>query len=53
MTGTVQRAFELAPECTSFDELRRKLKKEGHSNVDEHLQGVLRKELTGRLKPKL
>ena len=51
-TGTVERAFQLAPECSSMDELRFKLKKDGCSNVDEHLQGVLRKELTGRLRPK-
>lgn len=50
--GTVERAFQLASECTSVDELRFKLKKEGCSYVDEHLQGVLRKELTGRLRPK-
>jgi hypothetical protein len=37
--GTVQRAFELAPECTSIGELRLKLKREGYSAVDEHLQG--------------
>lgn len=36
--GTVQRAFQLAPECTSIDEIRRKLKHEGQSAVDEHLQ---------------
>ena len=52
MIGTVERAFELAPDCRSIDEIRRKLKKEGYSNVDEHLHGVLRKELTGRLKAK-
>jgi tRNA G26 N,N-dimethylase Trm1 len=37
--GTVERAFQLAPECTSIEEIRRKLKREGHSAVDEHLQG--------------
>jgi hypothetical protein len=37
--GTVHRAFELAPECTSIEELRRKLKQEGYGAVDEHLQG--------------
>ena len=50
--GTVERAFQLAAECTSLAEIRFKLKKEGHCNVDEHLKGVLRKELTGRLRPK-
>jgi len=37
--GTVERAFQLAPECMSLEELRRRLKKEGYSNVDEHLAG--------------
>ena len=39
MTGTVKRAFELAPECKSIDEIRSRLKKEGHLCVQEHLQG--------------
>lgn len=43
--GTVHRAFELAPECTSLEELRRKLKREGYSSVDDHVQGSLKKEL--------
>jgi hypothetical protein len=38
--GTVHRAFQLAPECTSIDEIRRKLKREGHSAVDEYLRGT-------------
>lgn len=37
--GTVHRAFQLAPECSSIDEVRRKLKQEGYGAVDEHLQG--------------
>ena len=37
--GTVQRAFELAPECTSIGEIRFKLKREGYAAVNEHLQG--------------
>jgi hypothetical protein len=37
--GTVQRAFQLAPECSSIDEIRRRLKREGYAAVDEHLQG--------------
>jgi hypothetical protein len=35
----VQRAFELAPECTTIGEIRFRLKREGYSAVDEHLQG--------------
>lgn len=37
--GTVERAFELAPKCTSIGEIRFRLKREGHNAVDEHLQG--------------
>lgn len=38
-TDTVERAFQLAEESTSVDEIRAKLKKEGYSNVDAHLNG--------------
>lgn len=48
--GTVQRAFQLAPECTSVDDVRRKLKQEGYSAVDEHLQGSLSSDLKKLLK---
>jgi hypothetical protein len=52
MVGTVERAFQLAPECRSNLELRNKLVREGHSNVDAHLQGrALRAELKKLLKP--
>ena len=44
-TGTVGRAFELAPECRTIDELRNKLVREGHTNVDAHLHGSLRLQL--------
>jgi hypothetical protein len=43
--GTVERAFELAPECRSMDELRAKLAREGCFNIDAHLQGSLRRDL--------
>jgi hypothetical protein len=39
VSGTVERAFEIAPDCTSMDEIRSRLRKEGHHAVDEHLQG--------------
>jgi hypothetical protein len=45
MAGTVERAFQLAPECRSLEELRAKLMKEGWTNVDAHLHGSLRKDL--------
>jgi hypothetical protein len=50
VTGTVQRAFEIAPECRSIDEIRIKLRQEGHASVQEHLQGSsIQKELKLRL----
>jgi hypothetical protein len=39
-TGTVERAFQLAPESRSIDEIRIKLRAEGYSSVDEHLAGL-------------
>ena len=52
MIGTVERAFQLAPECSSREEIRRRLVREGHTNVDAHLQGkALRAELKKLLKP--
>lgn len=35
----IARAFQLAEESASVDEIRFKLKKEGFSNVDAHLMG--------------
>ncbi len=35
--STVERAFQLAEQCASVEEIRAKLKKEGYSNVDAHL----------------
>jgi hypothetical protein len=37
--GTIKRAFELAPDCTSIAEIRSKLRREGYDEVGEHLQG--------------
>ena len=48
--GTVERAFELAPDCRTMDELRAKLVREGHTNIDAHLQGSLRRDLKRLLK---
>jgi hypothetical protein len=49
----VERAFELAGECTSVEDVRTRLRKEGYSNVDAHLTGggSLRRDLTKHLKP--
>jgi len=46
MTGTIERAFELAPKCTSMEQLRNTLQREGHYAVDDHLRGSVRKQLT-------
>ena len=50
MTGTVERAYQLAPMCGSIEELRNKLVREGYTSVDAHLQGSLRKELSKLVK---
>jgi hypothetical protein len=50
-TGTVERAFQLAPECSSLDQIRAKLKREGYSSVTQHLSGsVIRKDLAKLLR---
>jgi hypothetical protein len=43
MVGTVERAFQLASECRSLEEVRHKLVREGHSNIDAHLRGKARR----------
>ena len=49
-TNTIERAYQLAPECTSLEELRYKLKKERYSSVEEHLAGgSIQKDLKGLL----
>jgi hypothetical protein len=48
--GTVERAYQLAPECSTIDELRSKLSEEQCPNVDAFLQGSLRRELSKLLK---
>lgn len=48
--GTVERAFQLAPECMSMDELRSRLAKEGCTNVEAHLRDSLRRDLMKLLK---
>ena len=37
--GTIERAFELAPECVDIEQVRETLKSEGYSSVDAHLLG--------------
>ena len=43
--GTVERAYQLARDCSTVDELHEKLEREGCINVGAHLQGWLRLEL--------
>lgn len=35
----IERAFQLAEQCASLDEIKAKLKQEGYANVDAHLAG--------------
>ena len=48
--GTVERAFQLVASCRTMDELRAQLVREGHTNIDAHLQGSLRRDLKKLLK---
>jgi hypothetical protein len=48
--GTVERAYQLAPECRTIAELRDRLTKERCDNVDSYLRGSLRSELSKLLK---
>ena len=36
----IERAFELARDASSIEEIRKALRQEGFSNVDAHLQGA-------------
>jgi len=38
-TNVIERAFQLAEESASIDEIRAKLKQEDFTNVDAHLAG--------------
>jgi hypothetical protein len=38
--GIIERAFQLAPDSASIDDIRRILRREGYSNVDAHLGGA-------------
>lgn len=35
----IERAFQLAPECATIEELKRKLMREGYLQVNAHLNG--------------
>lgn len=50
----IERAFQLAPECGSLEEVKRKLMREGYSQVPAHLSGKqIRSELLALLDPRL
>jgi len=56
MTGTnvIERAFQLAPECGSLGELKRKLIREGYFQVEAHLSGrQIKTQITPLLNPAL
>ena len=36
----IERAFQLAPQDSSVDEIRKALRQEGYSNIDAHLAGA-------------
>ncbi|HEY0629716.1 MAG TPA: hypothetical protein VGD23_10350 [Sphingomicrobium sp.] len=37
--GIIERAFQLAEDCSTVEQIRTKLQKEGYSSVDAHLMG--------------
>ena len=53
-TPLVERAFQLAPECETVDQIRAKLRREGYGvlSIDAYLHGSLRADLSKRLKVK-
>lgn len=36
----IQRAFELAPDCSSIKDLRHSLVREGYTQIDAHIGGL-------------
>lgn len=53
-TNIIERAYQLAPESGSVEEVKRKLMREGYLNVHSHLSGhQIRHDLLKRLNPKL
>jgi hypothetical protein len=53
-TNIIERAFQIAPECGSVDQIRRRLIGEGYRRVQPHLAGKhIRGQLYDRLDPNL
>jgi hypothetical protein len=54
VSNVIERAFQLAPESGSVEEVKRKLIREGYLNVHAHLGGrQIRIDLLKRLNPDL
>jgi hypothetical protein len=52
--NVIERAFQVAAECGSIVEVRRRLAREGYSQVEAHTGGrQIRHEITTRLDPQL
>ena len=52
METVIERAFELAPECGTLEEIRQKLVGEGYAQVAAHLDGkYIKAQLYERLNP--
>jgi hypothetical protein len=50
-TDVIRRAYQIAPECRSLVEVRRRLIDEGYTQVNAHLAGrLIRREILARLK---
>ena len=49
--GIIERAYQLAGECRSLDELKAMLKREGYASIEAHLGGgSIRADLKKRFK---
>lgn len=49
--NVIERAFEVAPSCTTIEEIRRLLRQEGYAQVDAHLGGrTIRRQLRSMLR---
>jgi hypothetical protein len=50
--GIIERALQLAAESASVSEVKRKLKAEGYTQIEEHLGGrLIRSQIVERLPP--
>jgi hypothetical protein len=52
MVNVVKRAFEIAPECGSIEEVKRRLIREGFEQVNAHLMGAqIRRQIKHLINP--